>query len=275
MSKTIRSAVLALALLGGCVPLPEGALDQQAVSRTSLDAPFKGLDPGYKTEETMHFRLSAYDSASAARYAALCEENYSRIMQDLGIYSFVPSRPYNVTVYRDAAEYHVKTGQPEWSGGAAYGNALLLYEGAGLTATMAHEMTHLVFNEFMGLSQAADLRWLNEGVAVYEETRSDTRSEAFFLNRVNTQVAPNPIPFSQMINLAPQTESLKNVDRWYAQVSSVAGFMIRKGGSFNFSVFLGRLRDGYAMDQAINGSFNSGWKSLAEVENAWLLEVKR
>jgi hypothetical protein len=269
--------VLLLALCA-CVDVPTGALPADATAvKQPVEIPYKDLDPGYKSQETAHFSLKAYTTAGASAYSAMCEDDYNRIMQDLGLYSFVPAKPYNVVVYKDSAEYHTKTGQPDWSGGATYGNALLLYEGDGLKGTTAHEMTHLVFNEFMGLSQAssADLRWLNEGVAVYEECRSNQASAAAYAVRLANSVVSNPIPFSQMINLAPQNESQQNVDRWYAQVWSVAGFMITQGGSFNFSIFLGKLRDGMAMDAAIAATYNNGWKKLSDVESQWLLYVKK
>jgi hypothetical protein len=264
-----------LLLCCACVEVPTGTSPDGEAARLPVESPYKGLDPGFKTEETAHFSLAAYTSSGTSLYSALCEENYTRIMQDLGLYSFVPARPYNVVVYRDAAEYRAKTGQPEWSGGAAYGNALLLYEGDGLRSTIGHEMTHLVFNEFMGLREAANLRWLNEGVAVYEESRSNQMASAYYTARVADSVAPNPIPFSQMINLAPQNESERNVNRWYAQVGSVAGFMIRQGGSFNFSFFLARLREGASVDKALEMTYSGVWKTLADVERSWLLEVKR
>lgn len=266
---------LLLLFFCSCVDIPTGGDAAPEAAQQPVASPYKGLDPGYKNQETAHFALSAYTSSGAALYASLCEENYSRIMQDLGLYSFVPARPYNVVIYKDAAEYHTKTGQPDWSGGATYGNALLIFEGDGLKATIGHEMTHLVFNEFMGLSQAAQLRWLNEGVAVYEETRSNPASSAFYTGRMADTVASNPIPFSQMVNLPPQDEANRGVDRWYAQVGSVAGFMIRQGGSFNFSLFLGKLRDGSAMDKAIESTYPGLWTKLADVEKAWLLEVKK
>lgn len=268
----IPACAAALLCAAGCVDLPPSELPRSAVS-SAVESPFKGLDPGYKTQETAHFLVSAYGSDSASRYASLCEANYTRIMQDLGLYSFAPARPYNVVIYKDSAEYHSKTGQPDWSGGAAYGNALLLYEGQGLEATAAHEMTHLVFNEFMGLSVNEQLRWINEGAAVYEETRSNQNSAAWYAARVTQAVAPNPIPFSQMINLAPQTESRRNVDRWYAQAGSVVGFMIRKGGSFSFYQFLDRLRGGASADEAVSAVYGNAWKSLSDVEKAWQLEV--
>lgn len=266
-------AVPFLLSLSACVDIPAGGLPADAVTQP-VESPFKGLDPGYKTEETAHFSVQAYTTEGASRNAAVCEQDYARIMQDLGLYSFVPAHPYNVVVYRDAAEYHTKTSQPDWSGGATYGNALLLFESNSSSATASHEMTHLVFNDFMGLSQAAALRWLNEGVAVYEESRANQVSAAYYSSTVKDSVASNPIPFSQMVNLAPQSESRAGVERWYAQVGSVAGFMIKQGGSFSFSLFLGRLRDGASVDKAIEDTYHGIWKNLAEVEKAWQLDVK-
>jgi len=259
-----------------CVDVQTNGELAPEASSLPVASPYKGLDPVFMTQETAHFKLDAYTSAGAALYTSLCEENYSRIMQDLGLYSFVPARPYNVVVYRDAAEYHAKTGHPDWSGGATYGgNALLLYEGPGIKATIGHEMTHLIFNEFMGLGQGEQLRWLNEGVAVYEETRANQSSSAFYTATLADSLSSNPIPFSQMVNLAPQDEANRGVDRWYTQVGSVAGFMIRQGGSLNFSVFLRKLHDGVAMDKAVAETYTGMWSSLADVEKGWLLEVKR
>ncbi len=268
--------LLALLLLSccACVDIPTEGSPAAALAQP-VESPYQGLDPGYKTEETAHFAVKAYSSSSALLNAGLLEENYTRIMQDLGLYSFVPARPYNVVIYRDADEYHTKTGQPGWSGGAAYGNALLLFEGEGLKATIGHEMTHLIFNEFMGLSQSGALRWLNEGVAVYEESRSNQASAVFYEDRVRSGVAPYPIPFSQMINLVPQSESQRNVDRWYAQAGSVAGFLIKQGGSFSFSIFIGKLRDGATVDRALEDTYSGLWKNLPELEKAWKLEVQR
>ncbi|MHB0996999.1 MAG: peptidase MA family metallohydrolase [Elusimicrobiales bacterium] len=257
-----------------CVELPPGAAPGAAVPQP-VEAPAGGLDPGAKTVETAHFKVQAYGSEAAAAHAAALENNYTRIMQDLGLYSFVPARPYNVTVYLDAAEYRAKSGMPEWSGGAAYGNALLLFEGENLAAVMAHEMTHLVFNEFMGLSQAQALRWLNEGAAVYQEGRSNTASASYYDGLLKNLVVRNPIPFSQMVNLAPQSENRAGVEAWYAQAGSVVSFLVRQGGSFNFSLFLGRLKGGADTDRALAEAYPGVWKNLSDVEKAWQLELAR
>lgn len=272
-SSGILLCALALAL-GGCVPLDEAARPLAAVSR-ALEAPYTELDPGYKTSESLHFIVKAYSSETAAHYGVLCEENYQRIMRDLGIYSFVPSKPYNIVIYRDAPEFHLKTSQPDWSGGITYGNSILVYESDGSAGILAHEMTHLVFNEFMGLSAPGEVRWLNEGLAVYEQMRADYRSKAFYDEKISNDISLNPIPFSQLINLVPQGQKDAAVVRWYAQAAGVAAFMLRQGGSLSFSYFLSRIKDGRSLDEAVGASFGALWKDMKDVERTWLLEVKR
>ena len=220
----LHLCLLASVFLHGCVPMPQDALNDLPPAGQADVPPYTGLEPGYKTYETAHFLIKAYTTETAVAQSVICEQAYSRIMNDLGLYSFAPAKPYNVIVYRDADEYIKATGQPRWSGGMAYGNAILIYgsrpaeqygsaadpssgDGSGGSASvLTHEMTHLIFNEFMGLANSADFKWVNEGVAVYEESRTSAESRAAYSRRFANMVAPNPIPFSQMATQAPQGE---------------------------------------------------------------------
>lgn len=259
-----------------CVPLPEGALEGISQPATqATEPPYTGLEPGHKTYESAHFLVKAYTTEIAVAHSVICEENYNRVMSDVGLYSFAPLKPYNVVVYKDKDEYIKKTGQPAWSGGMSYGNAILIYESQGAAAILAHEMTHLIFNEFMGLSNSADFKWINEGVAVYEETRASVSSRAAYAQRVISLVEPNPIPFSQMINLAPQGEQTGAVERWYAQAGSVVSFMINEGGTLGFSIFITRLKAGASPDAAAGEAFPGLWKNTGDIEKAWLLHIRR
>ncbi|HBB68148.1 MAG: hypothetical protein A2X28_05795 [Elusimicrobia bacterium GWA2_56_46] len=260
--------------LGGCVPVPEGALKDLAPAAQANEPPYKGLGPGHKTYESAHFLVKAYATETAVAHSVVCEETYNRIMNDIGLYSFAPVKPYNVVVYKNADEYLAQTGQPRWSGGVAYGNAILIYESESSAAVLAHEMTHLIFNEFMGLANSAEFKWVNEGVAVHEETRASPVSRNFYRERVSALVTPNPIPFSQMINLAPQGEQIAGVERWYAQAGSVISFMIRDGGSLGFSIFISRLKAGDTSDAAAAQAFPGLWNNMGDIEKAWLLSVK-
>ncbi|MFA6433350.1 MAG: hypothetical protein WCW52_01510 [Elusimicrobiales bacterium] len=261
----------------GCVPLPEETLKSMAAASPVTQAtepPYAGLAPGYKTYESAHFMVKAYSSETAVAYSVICEANYSRVMSDVGLYSFAPAKPYNIVVYKDADEYRKKTNQPEWSGGLSYGNAILVYESEGAAGTLAHEMTHLIFNEFMGPANSVNLKWINEGLAVYEETRASAASQAVYNQRLVSQVAPNPIPFAQMINLAPQSEQIGSVERWYAQAYSVVAYMINEGSTLGFSSFITSLKAGAATDAAIGDAFPNLWKKPGDLEKAWLLHIK-
>jgi len=272
----------------GCVPMPEEALREMAPPAQANEAPYAGLEPGAKDYETAHFMVKAYSNDVAVAYSVLCEQAYSRIMNDLGLYSFAPARPYNIVVYKDHEEYARKTGQPRWSGGMAYGNAILVYESEGAGAVLAHEMTHLVFNEFMGLRNSADFKWINEGIAVYEEGRASAVSRAAYHRRLVELVVPNPIPFSQFVNMPPPGFSEEaggqaaaedpaanaSVERWYAQAGSAASFMINEGGTLGFSLFIARLKAGDPADAAVSSAFSGLWRNLADMERAWLLHIR-
>jgi hypothetical protein len=248
--------------------------DISAPATQATEPPYTGLAPGSKTYESAHFLVKAYSSETAVSYSVICEESYNRVMGDVGLYSFAPAKPYNIVVYKDADEYIKKTGQPNWSGGISYGNAILVYESQGAAAILAHEMTHLIFNEFMGLAGSGDFKWINEGLAVYEETRASVSSKTAYSRRVASLVEPNPIPFSQMINLAPQGEQTAAVEQWYAQAGSVVAFMINEGGSLGFSIFITRLKSGSTPDAAAAEAFRGLWKDIGEIEKAWLLSAK-
>ena len=265
------AALLCGLLLAACVPLPDDyAAPEQKIS---IDAPVPGLDPGAYSRETAHFIIRAYDNIDS--YSEDCEAFYASIMKETGLYSFVPEEPYKITVYRDSAEYHAKTGLPSWSGGATYHNALLLFSGPSFAATAAHEMSHLVFNEYMGIRNGgSEYLWINEGLAVYMETRASQASEYSYSRRFRDGILGNPIPFSQMISLVPANESARSTDRWYAQAWSVVSFMLNKGGSFNFSVFMGRLKSGDSIDKALEYSYKD-WPTLQALENAWLIYINR
>lgn len=269
-----RILLPACLFLCSCVPVPQEMLGQLPPAPQAVEAPYKGLEPGYKTNESAHFLVKAYSSETASEISIKCETDYNRIMNDAGLYSFAPARPYNIVVYKDQEEFIAKTGQPKWSGGVAYGNAILIYESEGADGVLSHEMTHLIFNEFLGLANTAALKWLNEGLAVYEETRGSWRSKAAYTQRMSSLVAPNPIPFSQMINLAPQGEQDAVVEKWYAQCGSVVGFLIKDGGTLGFSGFLSRIKDGANVDDAAAASFSTLGKDMNDIEKAWLLYIK-
>ncbi|MBI3548440.1 MAG: hypothetical protein HY078_05240 [Elusimicrobia bacterium] len=268
-----KYALLAACLaLSGCVEIPVAPGTESAPQ----DAPtpgsiLPGLDPGYKDEATLHFKIQAYGSDRAAQIGGTVEDLYSRIMMDTSLYSFAPPRGmYSIVVYANQGEYVKKTRMPEWSGGITLGNAIYSFDGQGLPMTLAHEMSHLLWHEYMG-SPRMDLRWLNEGLAVYEEgvKAASLGYQSGVTFDVKRQLREMPIPFDQMVNLVPATERERMVSLWYRQVGDVVRYMIERGGRNGFSAFLAALKDNRDMDTALRGAFPGVWAGMGDLENQW------
>lgn len=266
-------ALLALALFSGCVPVPEEQLKEMGIQQNTTITPtgtFPGLDPGAKEVASLHFLVKAYSSDRARQVGELGESLYSRIMQDTGLYSFQPPGLYNVVLYGDQSEYLKKTQQPNWSGGLTLGNSIYTFDSPQLGPVLAHEMSHLIFFEYMRAPHI-EFRWLNEGLAVYEEMQ-EMKAEGLrndWASQWRDALRIRAIPFDQMTSLVPATERDRQVDLWYQQVGDIVRFMIERGGRNGFSQFLGAVRDGQNADNAIKVGFPGIWGSMSDLETAW------
>ncbi|MFH1724352.1 MAG: hypothetical protein ABII00_07000 [Elusimicrobiota bacterium] len=257
------SILLLGACLAACVPLPPeegaGAAGSTGITRRR----FGELDPGAKRLSGLHFEVHAYGSDRAQKISDAAEKFYGRTMNDTGLYSFLPRGLYPVVVYATRDEFLMKTGLPEWSGGVAVGNTIYTYDGPYLSGVLAHEMTHLIFHEYMGRSDPAH-RWVNEGLAVYEEQEA-MRERGF----ASAARPGSPVSFQEMILLAPMGEGERSVNAWYQQVGSVVRFMIERGGRLGFSQFIKGLHEGRTADQAVRTAFPGVWNSFEALETSW------
>ncbi|MBI3299018.1 MAG: hypothetical protein HYZ75_12680 [Elusimicrobia bacterium] len=255
----VRSTTAALVLLlAGCVTLPSEYNPPSAALPS--EAGFTRLDPGSQKLVSLHFETSAYTADGAKAASETAETLYRKIMEDTGLYSFMPRELYPLVVYSGQDEYLRKTGMPAWSGGVSVGRAVYMPDSPQFRHTLAHEMTHLIFNEFMVRPDPSQ-RWINEGMAVYEEEES----RGGMRMRPGTQA----IPFREMVSLAPIGERDVVVGDWYRQVGSVVRFMIERGGKVGFGEFLKAVRDGRPLDEAVRTGFPGNWASAAALEAAW------
>jgi hypothetical protein len=258
----------ALVLTAGCVPVPEDAAGLAQVGTTIVDGPFKTLDAGASQLDSLHFSVRAYGPELAKQISASAEESYARIMVDTNLFSFMPRGLYQIVVYADQDEYRRKTGQPEWSGGATVGNAIYTFRSPSLDRTLAHEMTHLIFFEYMGKVNI-DHRWVNEGLAVYEEGRAGRGGSYDAFAQVRSAMVNQPIPMDQMISLAPATERQYVVSVWYCEAETLVRYLIERGGRIGFAQFLAQLKDGQNFDHAIAAAFPGSWRGLDDFVSAW------
>jgi hypothetical protein len=261
----------ALVAFGACVPYPPELLQDQGVDRSRyvlVEGAYPGLDPGASELSGLHFKIHAYGSQTAQQVMDVCDQAYTRIMTDTGLYSFQPRGMYGVVVYGSQDEYRKKTGQPDWSAGVTVGNAIYTWYSPVLNGVLSHEMTHLIWFEYMNGRLSDQQRWVNEGLAVYEEAKARNRGYELFGGFLAT-LRSAPTPMDQLMNLAPNTERAYDASLWYAESESLVRFMIERGGRIGFGQFLAAIQQGQGYDAAIYAGFPGQWRTLEDFYNDW------
>jgi hypothetical protein len=251
--------------------LPPGSVPGAAAGGGSGTAgSFPDLDAGATSLTTLHFTFKGYTESQIRDISTMAENLYNKIGNDTGLYSFLASGNYTIVIYRDHDEYTQKTHLPTWSRVVTSSATIYLYPGPDLEPALAHQMTHLIFNAYMGDQVSRTYRWLNEGLAMYEEVSKMPESDrSAFQSNLVTVLRASKSPFSQMTFFVPATEEQRRTDAWYAQVESVTAFILSQGSTLNFANMLAGLRNGNDIDKAISDNYPAKFRSLSEVENAW------
>jgi hypothetical protein len=268
--KMVIAAVVAAAGLAACVPYPQEAQNADVASTSVATGPGKPLGEGEARKDSVHFTVHAYGGDKAADLSARAEAIFQTITTDTGLYPFMPSRAYGLVVYGNRDEYRNKTDQPSWSPGFIYDNVIYTYAGGQLDETLAHDETHLIFEESMGRTDS-DWTWVEEGLAVFEQAKAAGSAgikKDFFPSFRNT-LRMAPLTLNAMIHTLPASEKDLKLDIWYAQADSVVEFMIARGGVAGMGQFLQALKGGKTFDEAVSAAFPGNWGNLSGVYAAW------
>jgi len=253
------------------------------------------IDSSLQTYRSLHFIVSAPSILKAEQVALVSEKIYEKVMFDANLLSFKPKENYPIVIYQDALEYRNKTGNPAWSGGGTSTQILgqvlpsereiraltsiQTFDEVLTPSLLAHEISHLIFNEYMEFLMAEDaerLRWLNEGFATYQEMEAWDplrREENVRLTRSFIQNSFMPLSeftaFNPFQNAEIRVGNSTNIQIWYWQSRELVAYLIQTHGSYNFYIFLETLKSRKSLEQAILEAYPGQWRSLAELETAW------
>ncbi|MBI3299973.1 MAG: hypothetical protein HYZ75_17550 [Elusimicrobia bacterium] len=261
-----RATLWLLAGLAGCTSIPPEALPVAHNPSGAVAADIREPGPPVHAAAGARFVVRAADPARAKAVLTLAEDDYEDVMAHTGLYSFKPAGLYPVFVYSGTPEYLAKTGAPRWSGGIAVGNAIYSFEGPQLARTLAHEISHLIFHEYMGAG--AGLRWFNEGLAVYMELGAAPSSEKPELEAWLRSSHDAPMSFGSLVRYVPGDARTK---QWYGQSASLARFLVEVGGRAGVARFLSATRAGVPLERALAEAFPTICDGLASLERRWLL----
>ncbi|HRT05916.1 MAG TPA: hypothetical protein P5204_09480 [Kiritimatiellia bacterium] len=275
------AGLLALGLAGFAMAAPPPAAQDvpaAAIERAGLlPADLALLDePRYRWQhlQTEHFILHHDQKIFAAKVARLGEQFYAAISADLPNLTdrAAPARSH-VFIFRDPRDWQrIVAGTPgmePWSASFVRGQAMYLQETGTAVAdkmeTLAHEMTHLVFNRFLPVRLPL---WLNEGLAEYygefayraAKGMGQSKSNAFRPLRART-------PLAELLDATAYPADPADVARFYATSKYFVGYLLLKQPRARWDAFFAKLLAGAPALPALLETY--GWADVAAAEKAF------
>jgi hypothetical protein len=241
----------------------------------SLSWPFALAETDkWKVSKSTHF-IVHYKNAQEKFVERLIEEAedyYNKIADELGFrrYNFwLWDNRAKIYIYDNAQDYQSATGQPAWSSGCAMINEKIIYTFAYahgfFDTTLPHEMGHIIFREFVGFNNYAVPRWLDEGVASYQEKGMRAIADKLVKEAIKNN---NFINLERLTGMNPQLMSDTGlVNLFYMESLSLIDFLVKEYGSDNFVLFCQGLRDKQDLERAINYAYP--FRNIKELDKGW------
>lgn len=250
----------------------------------------------WQTIKGDHFIINFTDNKDFAQEALLkAEACYSRVSEKLGYARhsdfWTWDKRVEIYIYPDKTSYIQQTGQPEWSNGFAdYENKkIIAYTSSRkfLDSILPHEITHLIFRDFVGFKGAVP-KWLDEGVAELtdEERLKEIQAKARELYKKNallTLTDLTTLDFKKSSTSFSVHEILMQdgslgylvlnsedfITVFYVEAASVVGFLKERFGAERFTEFCRQLRDGASIDKSLERAYSQECPDLKTLEEKW------
>jgi len=175
-----------------------------------------------------------------------------------------------IYLYDNQEDYKNANRDLAWSSGAVVvrNKSIQTYATAPelLDNVLAHELAHIIFREMVGFSNPAVPLWLEEGVASFQEKRSQNYYLKSYLSekiRSNTFMDLNQL--SSFRSLTTQDKQVINL--FYVESYSLLNYLISEFGKDKFVSFCQYLRDNKDLTRAFRYAYS--FDSLSDLESAW------
>ncbi len=229
------------------------------------------VTPSWQKVSSTHFVvLHVGDEALAKTVSDRAESYYSTIAADLGYTRYQNFWLWNnrvkILIYPSASAFSEACDAPAWAAGRAspQRHEIASYRQSGegfLSDLLPHELSHLILSDFIGESRVP--LWLTEGFSEWEQGGRKPPAAGGLMSRR----FPLKILFSMDIRRDTDRE---RVSLFYAQSSSVVGFLIKTYGGDSFGSFCRALRDGKDPAAALVAAYPHDAPSLDTLEQKWL-----
>lgn len=216
------------------------------------------------------------DESFAREVARTSDRAYTRIAEDLGYrrhsnFWMWDSR-VRIYIYPTEAEFQEIPGTREWALAFADYNAKEIHfyreQEDLLEGVLPHEITHLIFRDFVGTSDEIPV-WMDEGVAQWEEPRRRDFAKKYVRQLLKSEKA---YTIEELFSVRPGSLiDKKRVEAFYMQSVSVVDHLITGYGGSSFTEFCRLLRDGHAVPEALRKAYPK-IGTLEELDARWRAE---
>jgi len=224
----------------------------------------------WNTEKTQHFIIyfQKADTGFIRDLAYTAEKDYSDIVDGLGFrrmdfWSW--DNRAKIYIYSDAGEYQRETSREDWSRAVVFVHTRTIKSFMGqpgfFDSILPHEMTHIIFREFVGTKIALPL-WIDEGVASSQEKSQLQGRLQFARNLIERDKYIDFDKFFQIYRIVDVQPKV-----FYSQSASIIVFLLDRYGKERFVEFSRKLRDGTPWDKALLSVYR--FKDFRQMEDAW------
>lgn len=220
----------------------------------------------FKTLHNDRLTLYWYNGGRAFGEALFKQANkgLDQLEEDIGVSL---ERPIKIFIYGTQEDLisALSLSAQEWTGGVAYTDYGVVVIGIradnldwGLRA-MTHEMTHLVIHQATDNPYGDLPRWLDEGLAVYNE--DPERLDEQFQETFNEAVTNNSLMTLQTLSSTFPADPLA-ANLAYGESGAVVGFIIHNYGSDAMKDLLEIFSEGSLYDDALEQALGEDTQSL-------------
>ncbi len=226
------------------------------------------LDNRYNWQQLQNDRLALYwyegDSEfGQARYNR-ANEALDTLEHDMGIAIENPIKIFIYGSHRDLLSA-ISTNAQEWTGGQAFTEHGVVVIGVapsqldwGLGA-MTHEMTHLVVHQATDNPFGSLPRWLDEGIAVYNENQEELDED--FKGVFDAAVAKDSLMTLRTLS-SPFPADPMQANLAYGQSGAVVMFIVNTYGPDAMATLLDIFAEGALYDEALEQALGENTDSL-------------
>ena len=234
---------------------------------------------GWKTLKGRHFVIYADPDVSDSFLHSVSdrsEDYYEDITEEFGFRRsnyWTWDERTKIVIFKDHDDYVKMTGLPAWTGGVAHTGQREIYTYSWaedfLDNLLAHEMTHLIFREFVGY-QTRTPPWFDEGMAVYQEKGNKEHYEEMIKKMAESNQL---IDLKIFRSLNAGNFSMPMV--FYAQSAKMVEYLLTQFNDEYFLKFASKLKDGENFEETLFSvygfkdieDFNRDWRSYVSSEN--------